>query len=265
MENLVDAAPSETRPRVVKIMGLEGKESLAPGFYLLVTWEADKSTTDRTGMQPIFISDLSEVWVEESEEKFWLSHPGLDLFLDLPNKTGKAILSQPRSWQDVLRITHFHLLLERRGLLLHASGLVRGGRAYVFPGPSGAGKTTIVRHSPGMTLLSDEIVALGLAGGGAGVTALGTPFYGEWGQPGEQISTPLQGLYFPCQARENRLVPLDPRQVVSRLLPCICTYTVRQSRLEKIFALGIELAARVPGFDLHFRPEPGLWRAIDGP
>ena len=37
---------------------------------------------------------------------------------------------------------------DEQGFLLHASSVVRDGRAFLFTGPSGAGKTTIVRHAP---------------------------------------------------------------------------------------------------------------------
>ncbi len=219
---------------------------------------------DWSAREPFCINEQAEAWVEEDEEKLRFCHPGLSLFLDLNTREGKVRLAQPRAWQDVLRITYFHLLLEQRGLLVHASGLLRRQKAWVFPGPSGAGKTTIVRCSPGLRLLSDEIVALQLADDGPGVMALGTPFYGEWGQPGEQIAAPLAGLYFPRQAKENRLVPLTPREVLTRLLPCVCTFSAWPSRLQKIFDSTSELVARVPGYDLHFRPEPELWQAING-
>ena len=55
----------------------------------------------------------------------------------------------PYAADCVLRIVHTLLLSREQGFLLHASSVVRDGRAFLFTGPSGAGKTTIVRHAPG--------------------------------------------------------------------------------------------------------------------
>ena len=203
-------------------------------------------------------------WVVEGQEELWLWRQGLTLSLDFHKKEGEAHLAEARDWHNVLRITYFHLLLEQQGLLLHASGIVHGGEAYVFPGLSGAGKTTIVKHSPGMIVLSDEMVAVQLSSKGTPTMAFGTPFFGDWGKPGEKIVAPLKGLFFPCKAKKNRLVPLSPRETLTRLLPCVFTYTKCRPRLDKLFDLTAELAGRLPGFALHFRPGQDFWKVIDG-
>ena len=171
----------------------------------------------------------------------------------------------PVQWRNVLRVLYFYGFLDNTGLLLHASGLVRGNRAYVFPGVSDAGKTTIVRHSPGMPVLSDEVVAVKLGGRNEVPEAFGTPFYGDWGRPGEKIHAPIQGLYFPVKSTENRLEPLTPRETLTRLLPCIFSYTVFPARLEKLVDFGIHLAAQVPGFAFYFQPGATMWEALDAP
>lgn len=66
--------------------------------------------------------------------------------------------AQPYAIDGVLRILHSLLLVRQGGFLLHAASAVRNGRAFVFAGVSGAGKTTISRLAPpDVTLLTDEI------------------------------------------------------------------------------------------------------------
>lgn len=201
--------------------------------------------------------------VAENRNELWLWHPGFSLHLDFWRRQGEARLAGLPYWQNVLRVLCFHYLLPRGGLLLHAAGLVHGKNAFIFPGPSGAGKTSIVRQSPGMATLSDEVTAVQLIGNGGGAVAHGTPFYGDWGRPGEVLATPVKGIYFPIHAKENRAIPLTPWEALTRLLPCVFTYSTRRPLLKQLFALSVVIAENLPGFALHFRPGPDFWEVIN--
>lgn len=240
--------------------------SPARGYSLQVTWSPGEELPPcGADFQPILIDGEITFWVAETSGKVTIRRDSsFSLSLNLEKRHGEVHLSQPREWQNVLRIVYFHLLLEGQGLLLHASALAGSGAAYVFPGPSGAGKTSIVQQSPGMLVLTDEITAVEAAGNGHPPLAHGTPFFGDWGRPGENVTVPIRGFYFPVQDRENRLVPLTAAETLTRLLPCVCSYTTRKDLLQKLFDTSIRLTEQIPGFALHFRPEPELWQAIHG-
>ena len=76
-------------------------------------------------------------------------------------RTGRGSVRQnanPYSLDSVLRILHSLILAERGGFLLHSASAICDGRAYLFSGVSGAGKTTMTRLAPpDITLLTDEI------------------------------------------------------------------------------------------------------------
>lgn len=209
-------------------------------------------------------------WVEENQEeiKLWIPRIGLRLRLLLPFLKGEVTLAggatsmNPEQGRNVLKLLYFFGFLENEGLMLHASGLVRQDRAYVFPGVSAAGKTTVVRHSPGMPVLSDEVVAVRSGGRNEVPVAFGTPFSGGWGRPGEKISAPIQGLYFPVKSTANRLEPLTPQETLTRLLPCIFSYTIFPARLEKLFDYGFRLVSQVPGFSFYFKPGAEMWETL---
>ena len=64
----------------------------------------------------------------------------------------------PYAIDGLLRILHSLMLASTGGFLVHAASAVRNGRAYVFAGISGMGKTTLARLAPpDVTLLTDEI------------------------------------------------------------------------------------------------------------
>jgi hypothetical protein len=201
--------------------------------------------------------------VAENRNELWLWHPGFSLHLDFRGRQGEARLAGLPYWQNVLRVLCFHYLLPRRGLLLHAAGLVSGQNAFIFPGPSGAGKTSIVRQSPGMATLSDEVTAVQLIENGGGAVAHGTPFYGDWGRPGEALTKKVKGIYFPIHAKENRAIPLSPWECLTRLLPCVFTYSTRRPLIKQLFDLSVAIAENLPGFAMHFRPGPDFWEVIN--
>ena len=66
--------------------------------------------------------------------------------------------ANPYSIDAVLRIVHTLVLSRQGGFLVHAASAVRNGRAFLFAGVSGAGKTTMARLAPeDAVLLTDEI------------------------------------------------------------------------------------------------------------
>jgi hypothetical protein len=266
MPHNLDVWSGTASPQILNILG-PGVEPGAKesGFQVRAIWEPESEEiySPSGDMQPLYAWGEISYWLKEQGEKFWLERQGFSLFLDLEKRLGEARLSHPRAWQNIFRISYFFLLLERRGLLLHASGLGRQGKAFLFPGVSGAGKTTVVRNSAGLPVLSDDMVAVQLKEVDHGVVAHGTPFYGDWDRPGEEISLPLKGFYFPCHSQENLVIPLTPGEVIKRLLPCVCTFTTNVRRSSRLFDQVVQLAERVPGFELQFRPGPDFWKVID--
>ena len=92
-----------------------------------------------------------------------------------PPADGSAKAANPYSIDGVLRILHSLLLAPQSGFLVHASSAVRNGRAFIFSGVSGAGKTTMARLAPpDAIVLTDEISYIRRTP--SGYLACGTPF-----------------------------------------------------------------------------------------
>ena len=109
----------------------------------------------------------------------------------------------PFSLDSVLRIVHTLLLAGKGGFLLHASSAIRNGRAFLFSGVSGAGKTTMARLAPpDAALLTDEISYVTRQG--SGYFAVGTPFYGELARAGENLRAPSRLCTYSPKARKIR-------------------------------------------------------------
>jgi hypothetical protein len=162
---------------------------------------------------------------------------------------------------SVMRIVLSLVLARRDGFLLHSASAVRKGRAFLFSGVSGAGKTTIARHAPSdAILLSDEISLVRRTPGG--YCAFGTPFAGELGIAGEQIEAPIQTLFFLRKGPFNRTSRIEPSGAAAMLLRDILFFADDSTLMESVFATACDFVARVGVLELTFKPDRDVWEAI---
>jgi len=165
---------------------------------------------------------------------------------------------------SLLRFLCSLLLLKQGGLLLHASGVIQNRRAWVFCGPSDAGKTTIARLAGARRVLNDETVAI--LKHGRGYMAYATPFFGEGGpvMAEAQARASLRGMCFLHKAKEFAHQQLTASQAVERAFSQVFLpkrdHTVAAGILDSL----ADFAGRVPCYDLFFRAHPELWGYLDG-
>lgn len=158
-----------------------------------------------------------------------------------------------------LRIALALALPRRGGLLLHSSGIVEKGEAYVFSGPSGAGKTTTVRLLRPRPTLGDDLVALIQAGGRFAAHAL--PFAGEYGVV-PPASAPLAHLYFLEQASEHAAHSLAEDEARRRILRNTLAHARDLSTVGLLQDVAAKIAARVACARLRFRRDQGIVQAL---
>jgi hypothetical protein len=167
----------------------------------------------------------------------------------------------PYSLDSVLRIVHTLLLARQGGFLAHASSVVRNGRAHLFAGVSGAGKTTLARLAPAdVTLLTDEISYVTRADDS--YHAAGTPFYGELARPGENLRAPIAALYLLAKGRENRIEEVAAPQAVRGLLANILFFAQDPESVKLVFDAAFDFVGRVPVRRLTFMPDARVWEII---
>jgi hypothetical protein len=159
------------------------------------------------------------------------------------------------------RIVHSLLLANQGGLLVHASSAVKNGKAFLFAGVSGAGKTTISRLAPpSATLLTDEISYIRKEADG--YVAYGTPFAGELAKPGENVRAPLAALYLLKQGPENRIDPVSAADATRAVLECVLFFAHDTKLVSKVFDSVCELVQTVPVQRLTFLPDSRIWELI---
>ena len=161
---------------------------------------------------------------------------------------------------SLLRILLSWKLSDRNGFLLHAATVVRNGKAYVFMGRSGAGKSTVASLSPKGSVLTDEISLLRRENGEW--RAYGTPFWGEFRAAGSNTSAPVRGIFRLLQAPENRRTSLRPVEMIRTLLPNVLFFSSESEANRRLLEIVGQAAEEMPGYELAFRKDPAFWEVL---
>jgi hypothetical protein len=204
--------------------------------------------------------DDLEVKIEAGE---WLLKRG-DFRARWNSNTGQGQIRQacsPYAIDCVLRIVHSLILARQGGFLVHAASAIRDGKAFLFSGVSGAGKTTISRLAPpDATLLTDEISYVRREGNR--YMACGTPFAGELARAGENCSAPLSAFFLLEKGLQNSIEPIDPTEAIQRLLRNILFFADDAELVKLVFQSACEFASLVPIRRLVFVPDQRVWDII---
>jgi len=169
-----------------------------------------------------------------------------------------------RGLENFLRVMTASFILRQGGLLLHAAGVVRGGRAHIFFGPSGAGKTTVTRLSPRDVVLSDDLTLIVPGTDGAGPQAVGIPFgMAHHHVPDTNGSFPIATLNRLVQSPLVRRTEIPYSQAVAEVassLPFVMQETGQAM-------LAMEIAAAilrdVPVHRLEFCRDDSFWSVVE--
>ena len=168
--------------------------------------------------------------------------------------------------ENYLRWTVADFALDRDGFVLHSAGLVLNGKAYLFFGHSGAGKSTVTAISvEGLDALalSDDLVLL--TRDGVQFVASTTPFQGTMPQKVKERGVyPLAAIFHLKQASEVSVTSLSPALAVGMVLSC-CPFVANAARrTTRLIPLVEDLCRRVPVKELLFRKDPSFWDVIAG-
>jgi hypothetical protein len=177
------------------------------------------------------------------------------------------------SLSSFLRIVCSYAMLERGGVLLHASSVVSKGRAFAFVGPSGAGKTTMARLAAPRPVLSDEVTALRPRGplsggsGGALFDCFPTPFWGDMTRERAGPAAPLALIGFPVHASSGtggpRLRQASTSDAHSRLLHCVFAFDLSASEKASVIEATAAIVAAVSCVHVEYPLDDPPWELLD--
>ncbi|GAG18796.1 unnamed protein product, partial [marine sediment metagenome] len=186
-------------------------------------------------------------------------------YIDRPRREGGVILHKP--WALValsafLRGVSAKIVFAESGLILHAAGIARADKAYIFFGPSESGKTTVAGISGEDSVLSDELVAVRYREGS--FRAYGLPDWDEEKEKGLGMGEDfeIKGLFKLVKDKEVYLKRLSSAQSVAEIINPPRAGE-KDFSLEKFVDVCYDLVKAVPCYELHFLPDDSFWRIIE--
>ncbi len=169
--------------------------------------------------------------------------------------------ANPYSIDTLLRITHSLLLAQEGGFQLHASSAIRNGRAFLFAGVSGTGKTTMARMaSCDAIVLTDEISYVRRMD--AAYWAHGTPFAGELAKPGANASAPVARICLLKQSSENRLRAVSHAEAIRSLMRHVLFFAQDGDLVGRVLDSVVHFAASVEVVEMEFTPDERAWELV---
>ncbi len=156
------------------------------------------------------------------------------------------------------QILLMYFLAPRSGAILHAAGVRVDHKCFIFPGRSGAGKSTISRLLRGMRrsmdVISDDRVIVRKTD--EGYSAFGTPWPGEGGFALNR-GFPLSGIFFLSKSEANSVEKIGPQKALELLLPVVSIPWFDRDLMEPVLKFCGDLISDIPSYLFHFAPDEG--------
>jgi hypothetical protein len=158
----------------------------------------------------------------------------------------------------VLELLTIKNLARGKGVILHACGIERDGKGYLFAGESGAGKSTLARlwnRQKGVAVLSDDRTIVRQKNGRHWI--YGTPWHGE-AEFGAPHGVKLEKIFFLRHASRNATRHVTRVSAVTRLLTYSFAPYWDAAGMEFAMEFFSDLAAAVSCQVLCFTPDESV-------
>lgn len=146
------------------------------------------------------------------------------------------------------------------GLLIHSSCVIENGKAHIFAGKSGAGKSTAAKLSYPRDLLSDEATLVKITHDN--ITVYNSPFRSELETIGTENSSLLASIHVLLQALQNKKVRIRKSDALLTLMDKVFYWIQTPEETRKILQLLEILINTVPVYELHFQKNNKFWELI---
>jgi hypothetical protein len=197
-------------------------------------------------------SDNKPVWAAQFDSNVEV----VTLFLAEPliRKNNSHVTVSCPVFYPLDQILLMYFLAGRGGALIHAAGVDCNGGSFIFPGRSGAGKTTLSRQlasGGNMKLLSDDRVVVRKSS--KTFRTFGTPWPGEGGMAVNN-SVLLSGIFFINHSEHSRVEEISRQKALENLLSVTSIPWYDPEVMDKVLLFCEDLTSGIPAYNLFCRP-----------
>lgn len=146
------------------------------------------------------------------------------------------------------------------GLMIHSSCVIDNGKAYIFSGQSGAGKSTAAKLSYPRNLLSDEATLVKITE--EDVQIYNSPFRSEIEADSFSGNLSLASVQILFQALQNKRERVAKSDALFQLMDKVFFWPHSQEETSRIMKLMTLLVKQVPVYELHFQKNNSFWELI---
>ena len=168
------------------------------------------------------------------------------------------------AWQMLQALELFHLLLLEGGAVLHASYILVRGRAILFSGPSGVGKSTQAnlwaQYRSAEVINGDRVLLR--RGPDGSMWAHGICYSGTSGICRNQ-SAPLAAIVLLAQSKETVIQRLSGLAAFKLLLPRVSYHTWAAEEAKNVTDILSALLSEKPAFHLACRPDESAVESLE--
>lgn len=173
-----------------------------------------------------------------------------------PNASEKMVCYMESGFQ------FYRELLKHNGIMLHSSAVAYKGKAYLFSGPCGMGKSTHTRlwqqtFGEGTVVFNDDKPAIRKLEGV--YYAYGTPWCGKDGI-NANMKLPLAGICFLKRGEQNTIRRLNGFEAAKSIMAQTLHRFKDESNLSLMLSFVDRLIEEIPIFELKNLPEPDAAR-----
>ncbi|MFE4114860.1 hypothetical protein [Priestia sp. YIM B13448] len=153
-----------------------------------------------------------------------------------------------------------YIVYHNWGLLIHSSCATEKGRAHLFAGQSGAGKSTCAKLSAPRPILSDEATLLKVEKNQ--ITVFNSPFRSELSAPSIEGTIPLASIQLLHQSLDNQRTKLGKASALLQIMDKVFYWNKDSEETKKIVQMIKEVLDHVPVYDLYFQKNNTFWELI---
>lgn len=170
-----------------------------------------------------------------------------------------------RVFEQILYQAYNSCSVHNQSYLVHSSGVIKDGFAYLFVGPSESGKSTVATLSQKYQVINDEINIVSITSDPPSLE--GTPFNGLY-RDKKKGKAPLKGIFLLNQALFHGVEKISGARAVKPLTKEIIPPIGLDEELSpatyiKMMDIARDIAVHVPIYQMDFLPDEGFWDVLD--